>query len=195
MWKDFALYVDVCGALPENPYLQNIYDAYFLEDGTYCVEMERLYETHLIKSKHDFALKSDDLVSAKAKGDYVFLKKMINYCLTGDRPEMLDRLLERGPELREAMFAIYSFLDRAHHQNKRFDRAHDIHGWNMMVRIKQDKQEIVIIDPYTYDVYGEESYELPAATDILWRRKLGLPEYKEHFSIERNKDGFGTLIL
>lgn len=182
MWKDFALYVDVAQKLPNNPYLQNIIDTFFLNDGTYCVELESLLESGNPKT------------SLKTRGEYIILKNLINRPFKNSRSEMIDRLLKKDPALREAITCIHVFLENAYNQDNHFDPLLDLHGGNIMIRQTKNKSALVLIDPYTYWTKNK-SPEPQNPADILWRRKLGLFDYNSDWQIKNSKCGYGTIML
>jgi len=186
MWKDFALYVDVARALPDNPYIQNVLCDYFLDDGTYCVELEPLLEANSPKAP------------LKARGKYTFLKNLVNHPFVNSRPEMIDRLLKRDGAIREAMTALYAFQLNAYTQDKRFDVFLDLHGRNFMIRDDGHEGEVVLTDPFTYYPDDEETPDPQSPSDILWRRKLGFLDFRDGWNqdwkISSTKCGYGRLI-
>jgi len=185
MWKDFALYVDVARAIPKNPYLQNIGHDFFLDDGTYCVELEPLMETN------------DPKASIHARGEFIVLKNLIQAPFKYSGPERINRRLKKDPELKEAMGALYAFQKSAYSQDKKFDIFLDLHGRNFMIRNDGSKGQVVITDPFTYYPDEEESPEPQMPSDIIWRRKLEFLDFKDGWNqdwqIESTKCGHGAL--
>ncbi|PCI00766.1 MAG: hypothetical protein COB76_02795 [Alphaproteobacteria bacterium] len=184
MWKDFSLYVDVARAFPDNPYFQNIEDDFFLDDGTYCVELEPLTEANAKTIKRKTAQK------------YTILKNLIGRPFIQSGPEAIDRILKKDPALKEAMTAIYAFHSTAYSQNKEFDPTLDLHGGNIMVRTQHRKNEMVLIDPFSYYTEGV-SPNMQDASDILWRRKLGFFDFhdieKVDWAIKSSRCGYGSI--
>lgn len=186
MWKDFALYVDVARAIPNNPYIQNVGHDFFLDDGTYCVELEPLLEANSVEA------------SLKARGKYIILRNLINHPFKDSRPEMIDRLLKKDSDLKEAMSALFAFQQNAYNQDKKFDVFLDLHGRNFMIRNDGPDGHVVLSDPFTYFPDENETPEPQAACNILWRRKLGFLDFqdgwKRDWEIESSKCGSGCFV-
>jgi hypothetical protein len=180
VYKDFALYVDMARAHPDNPYFQNIGDDFFLDDGTYCVELEPLFDEESWR------------VPLKAKNDHSIILRMLNRPFKKGVAAAIDRRLQDDPDFKNAMGIIYATIERACGQHHSFDLPIDTHGGNIMIR---HNDEIVITDPFTY--YNNHiSEEYLDASHIFWRRKLGFLDHKSQtdWDVEYTPNGTGALV-
>jgi hypothetical protein len=195
MWRDFALYVDVARAQPHNPYFQNIYDAFFLDDGTYCVELERLHDITPRRDKRKSMRKGEHPVSTRCQGEYIITQNLLSRCMKSNRPESVRRRIDKDSALRDAISALFSTVDRAHDQDDKFDLHLDLHGGNFMARLSQGREDVVITDPYTYVPYMDEYSEPPCASQTYWRRRLGMECHNKDWDMHRTRCGYGLMTL
>lgn len=180
-YRGFGLYVDVARAVPQNPYLQNIGHDFFLDDGTYCVELEPLMEMN------------HPAVGIKVKGEKAILNQLLNWPFRfQSTPDFITRTLKRNPKFKEAMEVSFTFLKSASQQDIGFRRDLDVHSGNFMVQNLGSTQDLVLIDLFEHSADAKIAHDI--AETILWHRKLGIPEDRNHHQLAQGGMGYGIIL-
>lgn len=186
-WKDFKLYTDLAQSLPNNPYLQNIQSEFFLKDGTYCVQLERLYEFDNPK------------IPPKVKQYSEILYNSLNFPFSDFRQKFMDNALVQDKNLKNFLCSAYSVAESACRQDFCFSAGLDIHTGNLMFRqTEHNDWELVFIDLFEYYVEEDGTYDFfmgQGCSDILWRRKLGFFDYPRNWDLQKNGRLSGCLVI
>ena len=161
----FQVYADLCQRNAGNPYLQKVYSCFTLADGSHVTHMERLVNCKKFRASSN--PKMEPLLKC-----HRFLNDGFN------EPELCEEMMKDGV-LKDTLRLLFSAIDFNNGSGFNLDPTLDVHGNNIMARIKPDGSlQPVLSDPIATLFHSpDEPFHVCERIDpwtMVLRRKLGM---------------------